>query len=115
MKSGVIVFFILFIACSVFADAEFVYDDHGKRDPFWPLVSPSGTILNYDKDLEYGDMTLEGVVHDIKGGRSLAIINGNVLKKNDTLGAYVIADIHPNKVILIKDTNEFILEIRKGK
>ena len=43
------------------------YDDHGMRDPFWPLVSSSGTIINYGQDVSVSDMILEGIVSNGQG------------------------------------------------
>ena len=51
---------ILFFANSVYAQEAFVYDDHGKRDPFVPLVSSAGMVVTYDEDLSVNDLVLEG-------------------------------------------------------
>ena len=57
----------------------FVYDDDGRRDPFWQLVSPSGVILNYETDFLITDLALEGIMAG-KDGKNFAIINGRILK-----------------------------------
>ena len=92
--------------------APFVYDDHGKRDPFWRLVSPSGAILNYDSDLLVSDMVLEGIIAD-PNGKSVAIINSMVVKPNDKIGLFVVSEIEQDKVILNKGEESFVLKLKK--
>ena len=92
--------------------ADFVYDDHGKRDPFWKLVSPGGSILTYETDLLISEMTLEGIIFD-PSGKSLAIINGNVIEEKGKVGLYIISKIEENKVFLIKGNDIFTLELKK--
>ena len=106
---------ILFITIPVFAGqpSEFVYDDKGIRDPFWPLVSPSGTIVSYGDDITISDMVLEGIVTD-SNNTSIAIINGNVVKKQDKVGHYFIKEITSDQVLLIKDQETFTLLLPKG-
>ncbi len=93
---------------------NFVYDAKEKRDPFWPLVTSSGTILSYDEDLNYEDLIVEGIVYD-SAGNSLAIINGKIFKTGSKITGYLISQIEENRVILIKDNKEFILNLRKGR
>ena len=103
----------LMIVGLVFAEGvQFNYDDHGKRDPFWRLVSPGGGIISYETDLSPSEMTLEGIIYD-SGGNSLAIINGNIFKANDKFGLSVISKIEEKKVILLKGQESFILELKK--
>ena len=52
---------ILIFANLVYAQGAFVYDDHGKRDPFAPLVSSAGMVVTYDEDLAVNDLVLEGI------------------------------------------------------
>ncbi len=93
-------------------DTNFVYDDHGKRDPFWKLVSPSGAIVTYETDLLLTDMTLEGIIFD-PNGNSLAIINGVVVERKGRFGLYTIEKIETDKVILQKGLENFTLELKK--
>ena len=98
----------------VYAQAAAVpYDDHGKHDPFWPLVSPTGALIAYDSDLTINDMVLEGVVSDTDG-KNLAIINGKVVKAGDKLGPYVIELINVDQVNLTKGQEHFSLKLNKG-
>ncbi len=106
-------FLFLLLSATVFgADESFIYDDHGKRDPLWRLVSPDGVIMNFDKDLLVSDMILEGIIFD-PNGKSLAIVNGNVVKVDDMIGLFAVSKIEQKKVILSKDQETFILELKK--
>lgn len=112
--------FILFILlCAVlngsFASASeeaFVYDEHNKRDPLWRLVTRDGVIVNYDQDLLITDMLLEGIIYD-PSGKSLAIINGSVVKKYDKIGLFVVEKVDKKKVILRKGQESYALELKE--
>ncbi|MDD3374851.1 MAG: hypothetical protein PHY73_03895 [Candidatus Omnitrophica bacterium] len=116
MRYFLLMFFIFVSSGALFAEERepFVYNAQGKRDPFWPLVSPSGAIITYDKNLDYGDLSLEGIVYD-PNGKSLAIINGKVFNVGNQVVGYMLSKVEENRVILIKDNKEFVLEIRKGR
>src|SRR3989338_2280442 len=88
------------------------YDSHGKRDPFWPLVSPSGNIINYETEFQVTDMKLEGIMSGA-GGQDLAIINGHIVQRNDHLGPFTVARIEKDLVVLMKDQQEFELKLKK--
>ncbi len=89
----------------------FVYDDHGKRDPLWALVTAGGAIMNYETEFLITDLALEGVVVD-SGDGDLAIINGRVVKANDSIGQFIVLQIEPDKVILLKDQQKFELRLK---
>lgn len=91
---------------------DFVYDDHGKRDPFWSLVSPSGVMMTYDSDVQISDLVLEGIILG-KGTENLAIINNIIVKPNDKMGSFVVDKIKQDEVILIKGQESFVLKIKK--
>jgi hypothetical protein len=104
----------LAIICNLpclYAQEESAYDDKGKRDPFIPLVTPDGRLLNLDKEEVKGDLSLEGIIYD-KHGRSYAIVNSAVVGISDFIGAYQVLKIEENKVIFIKEgqTTEVILK-----
>ena len=104
---------ILFFANSVYAQGAFVYNDHGKRDPFVPLVSSAGMVVTYDEDLSVNDLVLEGIVADASGN-NVAIVNGKIVKARDTIGPYVVDVIAVDHVEFLKGTERFILKIKKG-
>lgn len=91
----------------------FVYNDAGKRDPFWPLVSKTGAIITYDEtDLSASDMILTGVLTGV-GGRSVAVINGKIVKEGDKIGAFMVERVAPTKVILNNGQEKTELHLRK--
>ncbi len=95
------------------AEEVFVYDDHGKRDPFAPLVNPNGAVVVYDTDLSLADLNLEGIVADT-GGNNIAIINGKIVKVSDKVGPYVVVSIAVDHVKLSKEEEYFTLKLKKG-
>ena len=104
--------FTFFLSSARADDGVFVYDDHAKRDPFLQLVTPGGVIVNYDKNLELSDMVLEGVVTG-KGEGNIAIINGMIVKVNDSIGLFVVKSIETDAVVLQKGEKTFILKLKK--
>jgi hypothetical protein len=103
---------ILFFLCLLPAGVN-AYEDKGKRDPFWPLISASGTIINYGEDITPSDMVLEGIMSD-GGGKYTAIINGNIVKPGDTVGSFTIERIEPNVVYFEKGTEKFELNLKNN-
>ncbi|MBI3601706.1 MAG: hypothetical protein HY209_02270 [Candidatus Omnitrophica bacterium] len=105
----------LVMATAVYADEKaFVYNEHGKHDPFWPLVSPSGTRITYDDEvLTATDMMLEGIVTDSQGN-NVAIINGKIVKAKDQIGSYAIETIANDHVDLVKGQERLTLKLKKG-
>ena len=109
---------VMFILCGLVIasvawaeEAEFVYNDHGARDPFWPLVTAGGALVNYDTNFTVSEMTLEGVIEDGRGG--LAIINGTVVEVGKRIGQYIVQAINPDRVILEKDGQTIELRLKK--
>ena len=101
----------VFLVC--FLSSAHAYDDRGVRDPFWPLVSSSGTIISYGQDVSVSDMILEGIVSSAEGVYT-AIINGSVVEVGDSVGQYKIESIESKKVILSKENEIFELDLKKG-
>ncbi len=97
----------------VYAKETFVYDDHGKRDPFVPLVSSAGMVVTYDQDLSVNDLVLEGIVSDASGNNA-AIVNGKVVKPHDQIGPYVVDVIAVDHVEFLKGTEKFTLRLKRG-
>ena len=93
-------------------DNPFSYDDHGQRDPFWPLVSPTGAIITYKTDLTVTDMFLEGIITD-STEENMAIINGMVVRPQDSIGLFTVEEIAENYVILKKGESSYTLRLKK--
>ena len=109
----VIALLIFLFTNSVYAQENFVYNDHGKRDPFVPLVSSAGMVVTYDEDLSVNDLSLEGIVAD-PSGNNIAIVNGKVVKANDRIGPYVVSMIVQDHVEFLKGSEKFVLRLKKG-
>ena len=91
---------------------DFVYDAHDRRDPFWPLVNAKGMIISFEKDLLATDLILEGIyVGD--AGKNVAIINGKILQKDESIGVFTVKDIKENRVTLQKGQERVILKLKK--
>ena len=119
MRLIAIIFFSLVFVAPVLRAAEnppeekgFIYQDHGKRDPFWPLVSSTGNAINYDSDLSVTDMTLEGIVLN-ENGDAIAMINGKVVKKGDRVGEFMVDSIEKTLVVFSKGEEKFELKLKK--
>ena len=94
------IFPIVILAWPAFAeDGAFSYNAKGRRDPFIPLISESGGYASdaYEASA-VEDIRLEGIVwDDVKG--SIAIINGEIAREGDSLGAIKILKINKDSVI----------------
>ena len=81
------------MACA--ADQK-IYETHGKRDPFVPLVtttmkSSSSGLLSVES---FDDLSIEGVVYDPPRG-SVVIVNGAILKEGEELGSVKVLEVKP--------------------
>jgi len=112
MKNWGLGLIAVFLATTCFAQENFVYDSKGKRDPFMPLVTSLGYIVNVEEELFASEMNLEGIIYDNRG-QSLAIINGKVVKTGDNIGVYTVIEITTSKVALVKGAEKYILELKK--
>lgn len=115
-KLLILLFVILGIGTSIFAQNEFVYNAKGKRNPFIPLVTPEGRLIKLDKQetASTGGLLVEGIIYD-KHGRSFAIVNAEVLGVGDMVEEYQVLKIYENKVVFIKDGEPFEVELIKGE
>lgn len=94
-------------------EAEFAYDAHEKRNPFLALVSQDGRILEPQVSKKRdGEIYLEGVIYD-PGGSSYAVISGEIVRPGESLGAYQLIGIGPQKIILSKEGKEFEVELKR--
>lgn len=91
----------------------FGYDSKSKRDPFLPLVSSEGVVLEprIAKDGE-GKPQLEGIIYET-GGSSYAVVSGEVIKAGDACGGYQVLEIQPEKVIFVKGSEKLEIELKK--
>jgi hypothetical protein len=94
-------------------EGEFVYDAQEKRDPFIPLVSSDGRILEPRLSRKTKDaLYLEGIMYD-PAGLSYAVINAEVARVGDPVGDYKVIKIESQKVTLLKDGKEVELKMEE--
>ncbi|UCH12107.1 MAG: hypothetical protein JSW18_04635 [Candidatus Omnitrophota bacterium] len=90
---------------------SFKYDTAGRRDPFVPLVTKGGKIaFGYGTIRSIEDIRLEGIVYD-PSGDSIAVINGMVLKENDTIGNIKFIKIEFDKVSLLFNQTKHVIHL----
>ena len=87
------------------------YVSEGRRDPFVPLVSASGYLMNVEED-EKTTLRLEGIMYD-PSGNSMAIINGELLKVGEKIGDAVVSRIEANRIVVVKDNENVEMELRR--
>ena len=89
----------------------FKYDAAGRRDPFIPLVTKEGKIaFGYGTIRSIEDIRLEGIVYD-PSGDSIAVINGMVLKENDTIDNIKLLKIQSDKVSLLFNKTKHVIRL----
>lgn len=93
----------LFLFSILSAQEEFKYNSQCRRDPFIPLVTSDGRLLNPESEQNNKqELTLEGIIYD-KNGVSYAIVNGLVAKVGEKIGEFQVLRINNNKVTFIKN------------
>ena len=90
---------------------EFVYKKN-KRDPFLPLVTEDGKLLQAFGGVALEDVYLEGIIWDPEGG-SIAMINGMILRQGETLGDFKILKIQKDQVVLQAEDGNHFLKLEK--
>ena len=94
---------------------EGLYNAHGKRDPFVPLVtltSHQASGLMGIENLE--DIVIEGIVCDPKNG-SVLIANGTVLKEGEEQGNIKVVKVESNGAVISINQNEGFVPLYKDK
>ena len=90
------------------------YESKDKKDPFIPVVTNDGQLLmkiqSEEKDI---DLNLEGIIYESKG-QSMAIINGEILKVDDSIGNVKIVEIRKDSIVYSKD-GEIVTLFANGK
>ena len=80
------------------------YQSKGKRDPLVPLLNSEGQRIyppGFDEEVATGlqGLVLQGIVFDSKAD-SYAILNGQLVRKNDEIEGIQIVDIGPRAVTI---------------
>ncbi len=88
---------------------KFIYEKKG-RDPFWPLITASGKVMQEPDVVSLNDISLEGILWDVEGN-SMAMINGMILKKGDRIGNFEILKVGKDNVLLGTKTEQHLLKL----
>jgi hypothetical protein len=106
---------LLFFSLICFAEEQFIYSSKGKRDPFVPLVTPEGSyVVDLEEIGSAADIRLEGVVYDPQG-RSIAIVNGIVIKEGDIIKGFELIKIETDRIVLSKDGELYMVRLQKER
>lgn len=108
--------FLTSLVGSVFAankkDTVFLYKIKNARDPFTPLVTPEGKIINLEPQSEISDINLEGIIYDPEGN-SFVVVSGDVFAEGEFIGKFKLEKIKKDKIILQNGENTHIIELIK--
>ncbi|GEM_PF-441453 len=87
------------------------YEGSNTRDPFVSLVTKDGRVaVGYGVIKSVDDIKLEGIVYD-PGRDSIAIINGLVLKENDTFSNLKLIKIEADKVTILFNQKQYVVRL----
>ena len=107
MKTIILCFFIFCILHTSVNAEEFIYDSHGKKDPF------SAPIINTSRDVKeelLANVQLEAIIWDDES--PLTMINDKVVGIGDEIAGAKIVEIKQNEVIFEADGKQVILKLR---
>lgn len=99
---------------SIFGEEPFVYKSQGRRDPMMPLITPQGLIRDIKSLGPHEGLSLEGIIYDAQS-KSLAIINGQIVKAGDAIGEAKILDIRQDRVIILKDNEVQEIKLKEDE
>lgn len=117
-RTGWVIFSLVFALTAGGSSAWAAYESKGKRDPFVPLLLPSGERVNPPADLEgagppgLSSVALQGVVYD-PSGDSAVILGGQLLRENEEWEGIRILKIEPNAVTIWRDGETHQLIVRE--
>lgn len=94
------------------AETVFNYNSKNRRDPFVPLVSETGVYApGMEMNIEsVADIVLEGTMLD-PSGNSLAIINGQIVKTGEQIGAFKVIKVEAARVTVSANDREYIINL----
>ncbi len=112
------VFTIMLVFCCQIVHAnmyenKFIYKNKGLRDPFIALVTIDGRILPGAREVtESTNVELEGIIWD-PNGKSLAIINGKLVKEKQRIMNLQVLKIKKDSVLLQKEGKVIVINLKK--
>ena len=87
------------------------YESHGKRDPFVPLVGIESPAVSSLEDItSIGEVKLEGIASN-PGGKSVAILNGEIVKAGDRFGEIKIEKITKKNVTIAMGGKNYTIDL----
>ena len=92
--------------------ANFVYEKKG-RDPFRPLITDDGKLVQGFDGISLEDIYLEGIIWDPQGD-SIAMINGMILRRGDRIGDFEIIKIEKDRITLKSGNEQRLLKLDKN-
>jgi len=103
---GCLVLVVVRLSTAMAAERQvFRYDAHGHRDPFEPLVTPTGELRTPRSVGGAADvLRIEGILWD--AAQPLAIVNGEVRNVGDNVEGCRIIEIQPTAVIVETEQGE---------
>lgn len=105
------ILFLLLFSTVAYAESAYVYDSHGKRDPFVPLVGVKAAAVSSLEDImSIEDVNLQGVAAGARG-KMFVIINGEMLKEGETVGRLTVKKISKSGVKLVIDGSEHTINV----
>ena len=104
---------LLYLLSSASSGKNFVYNDQGRRDPFFPLVDANGRVLMVCEDTtKVGDLQLEGILWDSEED-SFVIINGEIFAEGESIGDFRVIKIEKTQVTLSRNNEKCILKLEE--
>ncbi|MEW6101527.1 MAG: hypothetical protein AB1481_04460 [Candidatus Omnitrophota bacterium] len=103
---------LIAFAKSSLSEENFVYSAADRRNPFIPLVTPDGRLLQMDKGEEISSLSIEGIIYD-RYGESFAVVDGSIVKIGDRIRDYQVLRIEKEKVIFVKDGQPVELSLKE--
>lgn len=104
-RNRILFFFVSLCLCGFLFAEEFIYDSHGKKDPFSPpvikAVEKAGTEV-------LTGVRLEGIIWDERN--PVAVINDKVVSVGDEISGAKIVEIRQNEVIF--DVNGQLISVK---
>ncbi len=94
----------------VFAE-DHVYESKGRRDPFMPLVGAEIKSAESLEDvLSIDDVNFQGIATGPRG-KTVAILNGTMLQKGETMGRVTLEGIKGETAVIIIDGDRYALDL----
>lgn len=113
VRTLLLLIFLLSLPGLCWSEGEevFIYDAHGQRDPFVPLIGvASGGSASAGEILSIEDVVFQGSALDAKGNR-IVVINGELFREGDSAGAMVVLKIGSDIVTVTVQGRDYDLTL----